>query len=198
MKNKEFNEITMEVTVSLDELEKILAENNFKKIQEYDMHDLYMFERNCDLNRNPLEVLSDALLIRNISVGDKSIKKLVYKWKEYNEKNEIVKQAKVSCGIDSIYDAEHILNMVNWIRLFEIKNHSIVYINDKTELVVQLVNDEHIYIEIEEYSEALNKQYESIEQMKNEFLSYKIPIKNNDFFVKKAEVELLKYLSNKK
>ena len=112
MKNKEFNEITMEVTISLEELEKKLTENNFKKIQEYDMHDFYMFERNCDLKRPPLEILSDALLIRNIKVGDKSTKKLVYKWKEYNEKNEIVKQSKVSCGIDSVYDAEHILNII--------------------------------------------------------------------------------------
>jgi len=198
MANKAFNEITVEVDVNLERLIEILKEHKFKKIQEYDMTDVYMFERKCDFNRNALEILSDALLIRNIRVADKTINELVYKWKDYNEKQEIIKQAKVSCKVESTNKIEHVLNMVGWISLFEIRNHSLVYVNEKTELVVQIVNDEHIYIEIEDYSETLNKHYSNIDEIKKEFLKYQIPIKNNDFFVKKAEVELLKYLENRK
>jgi len=71
----------------------------------------------------------------------------------------------------------------------EINDHIIIYANDITELAVQLVNN-HIYIEIEEYSRLHDKIYKNIDEIKKEFLKYNIPIKNNNYFVKKAEIEL--------
>ena len=66
----------------------------------------------------------------------------------------------------------------------------LVYATDKDEFVIQNVNNKHIYIEIEDKCHYANRFYNSIEEMKNVINDNLIPIKNNDFFVKKAEIEL--------
>jgi len=185
MKSKDFNEITVEVSGSLEDLQLILNKNGFKKIEEYDLKDVYMIDSKTDLKRLPKEILKDCLLIRSC-LDDV---KLLYKWKEYNDLGEITKQGKVSCKVETAEKAEHLLNMIGWVRLMEINDHIIIYANDITELAVQLVNN-HIYIEIEEYSRLHDKIYKNIDEIKKEFLKYNIPIKNNNYFVKKAEIEL--------
>ncbi len=74
--------------------------------------------------------------------------------------------------------------------LIRINDHTLVYATDKDEVVIQNVNDKHIYIEIEDECHYANRVYKSIEEMKAVIRDNSIPIKNNDFFVKKAEIEL--------
>ena len=66
----------------------------------------------------------------------------------------------------------------------------LVYATDKDELVIQNVNGKHIYIELEDKCNYANRFYNSIDEMKKVITDNNIPIKNNDFFVKKAEIEL--------
>ena len=66
----------------------------------------------------------------------------------------------------------------------------LVYATDKDELVIQNVNDKHIYIEIEDKCNYADRFYNSIDEMKEVIIRCSIPIKNNNYFVKKAEVEL--------
>ena len=66
----------------------------------------------------------------------------------------------------------------------------LVYANDKDELVIQEVNNKHIYIEIEDKCHYTKIVYNSIDEMKEVIKKYSIPIKNNNYFVKKAEIEL--------
>lgn len=66
----------------------------------------------------------------------------------------------------------------------------LVYATDKDELVIQNVNNKHIYIEIEDKCNYANKFYNSVDEMKSVIINNNIPIKNNNFFVKKAEIEL--------
>ena len=40
----------------------------------------------------------------------------------------------------------------------------------------------------------MKKKYDSIEEMKKVIVKYNIPIKNNDYFVKKALIELQKII----
>lgn len=48
----------------------------------------------------------------------------------------------------------------------EIHYHIIVYANESTELAVQLINNKHIYIEIEEKCNYVDKVFSDIEEMK--------------------------------
>jgi len=188
------NEITVEVDLSIEELKKKLKENNFVINEEYDVIDVYMV-KDEDVNDTCLEILKKCILIRNIITKKENIKRITYKYKEYNEKEEIIKQGKINCGIDSIDNAISLFEAIGYKKLIKINDHLIVYSNDNTELVVQLVNNKHIYIEMEENCEYIDKKYNDIEEMINDFNKYNIPIKNNNYFVKKAEIELIE--SNK-
>ena len=66
----------------------------------------------------------------------------------------------------------------------------LVYATDKDELLIQNVNNKHIYIEIEDKCHRINRIYNSIDEMKKVIIENNIPIKNKDFYVKKAEIEL--------
>lgn len=184
------NEITVEVDSTQEELEKILKENKFEMKQEYDIIDWYMIQKDVEIKNNYLDVLKKCLLIRNIITEEKNIKKITYKYKEYNQNEEIIKQGKVDCSINSIEEAKKLLEAIGYHKLIEIKNHSVVYANETTEFVVQYVNNKHIYIEIEDKCNYIDRYYKSIEEMKEDIDKYKIPIKNNNYFVKKAEIEL--------
>lgn len=114
----------------------------------------------------------------------KNIKLITYKYKEYNDKKDIIKQGKIDCGVISISDAKSLLELIGYKELIQIRDHLIVYVNDKTELAVQFINDKYIYIEIEEKSNYVSRKYDSIEEMIDNLKQYNIPIKSDNYFVK--------------
>lgn len=183
-------EITVEVDTSLNNLIDILNNNNFKIREEYDLIDIYMVKNDIKLDDNYLDILKNCVLIRHVIEKDKETKLITYKYKEYNDIGEILNQGKINCKIESIDSAYELLKQLGYNKLIHIKDHISVYSNDTCELCIQEVNNKHIYIEIEDECHYINKTYETIEEMKDEFDRYNIPIKNNNYFVKKAEIEL--------
>lgn len=184
------NEITVETVCSIQELNNLLEKLEFKVMEEYDVFDIYMLDKNYNNTENKLELLKHCILIRDIVGKDEEIKKITYKYKEYNEKEEIVKQGKSDCEILDIEEAKNLFEALNYEELIRINDHIIVYSNNIDELAVQVVNNKHIYIEIEEKCNYINKKYNSLDEMKNVVSKYKIPIKEENYFVKKAEIEL--------
>ena len=183
------NEITVEVDTDLDSLIKTLEKNGFKLKEEYDLNDIYMINKD-DKETEPLKMLNNCVLIRHIIEENKENKMLTYKYKEYNDKKEITKQAKVKVIIDDIANTKLLFEKLNFKELIRINDHMLVYASDKDELVIQNVNGKHIYIEIEDKCNYADRFYDSIEEMKDVIVNNEIPIKNNDFFVKKAEIEI--------
>lgn len=184
------NEITVETVCGLQELNNLLEKLEFKVMEEYDVFDIYMLDKNYNNTENKLELLKHCILIRDIVGKDEETKKITYKYKEYNEKEEIVKQGKSDCEILDIEEAKNLFEALNYEELIRINDHIIVYSNNIDELAVQVVNNKHIYIEIEEKCNYINKKYNSLDEMKNVVSKYKIPIKEENYFVKKAEIEL--------
>lgn len=184
------NEITVETVCSLQELNNLLEKLEFKVMEEYDVFDIYMLDKNYNNTENKLELLKHCILIRDIVGKDEETKKITYKYKEYNEKEEIVKQGKIDCEILDIEEAKKLFEALNYEELIRINDHIIIYSNNIDELAVQVVNNKHIYIEIEEKCNYINKKYNSLDEMKNVISKYKIPIKEENYFVKKAEIEL--------
>ena len=181
-------EITVEVDTSLEELIKILESNNYRLLESYDLDDIYMVNKSDKDIENYLELLNKCVLLRHLNeeLGEKNM--VVYKYKEYGDNEEITKQGKVKCFIDNLENAKLLFEKLNFIELITINNHSLVYSNGEDEMVIQLVNDKHIYIEIED--ENQNKTYNSIDEMKDVLNKLNIPIKGEDYFVKKALIEL--------
>ena len=183
------NEITVEVDTNLDNLIKILETNGFILKQEYDLNDIYMINKD-NKETDYLKILSNCVLIRNVITSEKNIKLLAYKYKEYNEKKEIIKQSKIEFKIEDIEKAKSLFESLNFKELISLYDHMYIYATDKDEIAIQVVNNKHIYIEIENKCGFIDKTYNSIDEMKEVIINNNIPIKNNDYFAKKAEIEL--------
>ena len=82
------------------------------------------------------------------------------------------------------------MKAINYKILFSIEDKCIVYANDKTELIVQLVNDKYTFIEMENKCEYIKREYKDVDEMINEIDSYKLPCIKDSYFVKKAEIIL--------
>ena len=183
------NEITVEVDTSLEELITILENNGFKLKEESDLNDIYLINKN-DKTGDYLSMLNKCVLIRNAIYDNKEKKTLLYKYKEYNDNKEITKQGKVEVKIDDIDSSKLLFEKLGFEELIRINDHMLVYASEKDELVVQYVNNKHVYIEIEDECYHINRTYNSIEEMKKVITDNSIPIKDNNYFAKKAEVEL--------
>lgn len=182
-------EITVEVDCTLEELIRIIENKGFKLKETYDLKDIYLINKN-EKRSDYLTMLSNCVLIRDIIEENKETKMLTYKYKKYNDKKEIIKQGKVNVKIDDIENSKLLFENLGFEELIRINDHMLVYATDKDEFVIQSVNNKHIYIEIEDKCNYANRFYNSVDEMKSVIINNNIPIKNNNFFVKKAEIEL--------
>ena len=183
------DEVTVEINTSLDNLIKILEQNNFELKEVYDINDIYLINRN-DKENDILSMLNKCVLIRDIIEEEKETKMLTYKYKEYNDNKEIIKNGKIKVNIDNVNSSKLLFEKLNFEELIKINDHMLIYANNTDEIAIQVVNNKHIYIEIEGRCNRIDRIYNSIEEMKGVITKYSIPIKNNDYFVKKAEIEL--------
>jgi len=187
------NEITVLIECSYDELDKILKKYNFYIKDKYRLEDIYMINKNINLqNENSLEILKNCVLVRYIP---NVLKMLVYKKKEYAKNGDIINQEKIECPIENIDKAIAFMESINYEKLLNIIDDCIIYVNEETELTVQLVNNKYIFIEMEQQTEYLEKNYETVDDLKKELNKYDLPYNKNNYFIKKAEL-ILKDIMN--
>ncbi len=184
------NEITVEVDCGFDDLKKILNKYDFKVEEEYEINDIYFISKDFKSNE-PLEILKNVVMVREIIEKDKVTNYITYKYKKFNDRGEIVKQGKVNCQVYSIESAKELLKSLNYKELIKINDRITVLSNGIDEMSLQSVNDKHLYIEIEEKCHYINKNYENLEELKKVITRYNIPIVGNDYFVKKAQIEMI-------
>ena len=109
---------------------------------------------------------------------------------EYDENGNITKQGKTNCKINSIEEAVNLFNALGYEKLININDHLLVYANKDDEFVIECVNNKHIYIEIEDKCNYIDKCYKSDEEMKDVINKYNLPLKQNNYYAKKALDEL--------
>ena len=181
-------EITVRVNVSYEKLKEELKQNNFIKKEEYIVNDSYLINSLINItDMKSLDILKKCVLVRDI-VG--ILKQLLYKYKKYDNNGNIIEQGKIKCPVTDINKAMEFMNAIGYEKLFNIYDKCIVFANDKTELVVQLVNDKYIFIEMESEPQYINRKYENVEELKDDICSYNLSIDKSNFFVKKAELIL--------
>lgn len=181
-------EITVRVNVSYEKLEEELKRNNFIKKEEYIVNDSYLINSSINItDMKSLDILKKCVLVRDI-VG--ILKQLLYKYKKYDSNGDIIEQGKIKCPVTDINKAMEFMNAIGYEKLFDIHDKCIVFTNDKTELVVQLVNDKYIFIEMESEPQYINRKYENVDELKDDMCSYNLSIDKSNFFVKKAELIL--------
>lgn len=180
---KLINEITIKVECSYDELKNILYEDGFKIVDEYTTIDKYMYKG--EYEKKILDILKKSIIIREL-VGIK--KELLYKYKEYDDNENIISQGKVECKVESIDSAIEFMRCIGYEDLIEIHDECVAFSNGHEELLVQLVNDKYIFIEVEEKGMYTDVSYDSLDDIIKFINSLNIPYEKNNYFQKKAEI----------
>ncbi|NLL01551.1 MAG: hypothetical protein GX265_00815 [Mollicutes bacterium] len=184
-------ELTISILESLEEVLKKLEDQGFEFVEKYYMRDYYMAHKSIDLTLDNYKILSKCLLIREI-VDDNPKKQLVYKNKTYAQDGKIISQNKFKTNIDSIDKVKQMLEIVDFITLFEVENNSYIYKKDNTEVVIQkITNPEGLYMEIEATEEELqDPNDENIKTILKEKLDNLGLKTTGEYEVKKAFIAL--------
>ena len=82
------------------------------------------------------------------------------------------------------------MEYIHYQKLFDISDHCIVYERDNIQICVQLVNQKYIFIELE------GKEDANIGDMKRILNSLDLPIRKDNYFVKKALLVLDDVMQN--
>lgn len=192
------NEITVRLKCSIEEICKILKEKKFNLVEKYLLDDTYFIPKTTDVGiLSVREILSKAILLRNIEeIYENNIinknTKITFKKKNYAKNGDILNQEKVDCEIKSTEDGKKFIESIGYKNLMKIKERGLIFKNGEFEIQVKdIINgDKLIEVEIIENNEKFN----TIEKLKNEINKLNIPFYKDNYFVKKAEIELKKIL----
>lgn len=195
MNLKQNNEITVKIKVKLDEFYKIVEKKGFKIIDKFSMNDTYFVPETLNLDKTSTrDILSKAVLVRDIreNFSNKVIKKITFKIKNFDDKGNILNQEAVNCDILEIEDAKNLLKAIGYKELMCIKEKDIVYEKDGLQLAIKNIENGDKLIEVETED---NKDFDTIEKLIHKINEIDIPIYTDNYFVKKAEIELDKILN---
>ena len=187
---KQENEITIRILCSKEKLIKHLEEKGLKKGRKFRLDDHYLIPKTLKIEELTVrEILSKAVIIRNIDNNGKKINKITFKNKNINEKGEIVSQTATSCEVLDYTEAIRLFEELGYYEIMNIIEDDIIYYNDNIELAIKDVYNGDLLIETE-----TNKNITTIEELKKVIARLEIPFEKENYFVKKAEERLRRIL----
>jgi hypothetical protein len=190
---KQENEITIRILCSKEELIKHLEEKGLKKGRRFRLNDHYLIPKTLKLEELTIrEILSKAVIVRNIDNDGKIVNKITFKNKNINEKGEIVSQTATTCEIFDYTEGIRLFEELGYYEIMNIIEDDIIYYNDNIELAIKDVYNGDLLIETE-----TNNNIKTIEELKEIIERLEIPFEKENYFVKKAEETLDKILKEK-
>ena len=194
MSLKENNEITLKIKCELNEFYEIMKKKGFKVIDKFRLDDTYFIPKDLKLNKTNIRyILSKAVLVRDITdeISDEKTKLITFKIKEFDENGKILNQESVNCKIYDIEDAKKLLKAIGYKEIMNIIEDDVVYEKEGFEIAVKDIKNGDKLIEIETTD---NDELNTIEKLIKKVNELEIPIYTDNYFVKKAEVELEKII----
>lgn len=183
------NEITVKINGSLENLHKILEEKGLKITNKFSIDDTYFVPEALNLEQmKTREILSKAILVRKF-IGKRTTQKITFKIKKFAENGNILSQEVVNCDVLEIEDAKQLLKAIGYREIMNIKEEDKEYEKDGFQLTVKDIKNGDNLIEVE-----TNNSYDTIEKLIQKINELEIPIYKDNYFVKKAEIELDKLL----
>lgn len=192
MSLKENNEITLKIKCELNEFYEIMKKKGFKVIDKFRLDDTYFIPKDLKLNKTNIRyILSKAVLVRDITdeISDEKTKLITFKIKEFDENGKILNQESVNCKIYDIEDAKKLLKAIGYKEIMNIIEDDVVYEKEGFEIAIKDIKNGDKLIEIETTD---NDELDTIEKLIKKVNELEIPIYTDNYFVKKAEVELEK------
>lgn len=189
------NEITLKIKCDLKEFYKKLENQNFVIENKFLLDDTYFIPENLDIkNMSSREILSKAVLLRNLEeyMPNKKIYKLTFKKKEIDENGNILNQVNTSCEVVNLEKARAFIEAIGYKKLMRIIENDVVYVKDRLGIAVKDIENGENLIEVEIVDEDENLN--TIEKLIKKLDEYDLPLYKDNYFVKKAEIELEKIL----
>lgn len=188
------NEITVRVKGDLKSFYKTIEEKGFKVEDKFKLDDSFFVLENLDLeNMTTREILANAVIVRIVERdGGRLVKNITYKRKVFDEDGNILSQSKVECDVLDVEDAKRLLSAMGYKEIMRIKESDIAFEKDGFSFAVKDIENGAKLIEAE--ADLKVEEMNSLEKIKAMFDKYEIPIYKDDYFVKKAEIELNKFL----
>ena len=195
MKKKENNEVTVKIKGDIQTVCKNLESKDFRIVDEFTLNDTYFIPKDLKIEKmTEREILAKAILIRNIrrKNPDRIVKVLTFKKKEIDENGNILSQEKAEVGVEDLEDAKKFLSVIGYKEIIRIKEKDITYERDGFKVSLKDIENGDKLIETDIVLE--NDRLNTVEKLNKKFEEYEIPIYTDNYFVKKAEVELKKVL----
>lgn len=189
------NEITVRLKCNIKEMCNLLEDKNFQLIEKFILDDTYFTPKELDFkNMSYRDILSKAILLRNITefIPERKVVTLTFKSKQIDDNGNILEQNKVDCEIINAEAGKAFIEAIGYKELMNIKENDIVYGKDGLHIAIKDIENGDKLIEVETVDG--NVELNTINKLKEKLNELQIPIDTNDYFVKKAEIELKKIL----
>ena len=189
------NEITVKIKGDINNFYQVLKEKGFEKTETFTMEDTFFIPKDLKINEMTVrEILSKAVLAREVKRDnpERLERLLVFKKKDIDENGIILSQSKIECEVTKLEDAKKFMNSIEYKEIMNIKESDSIYKKDNFAIAVKEIENGDNLIEIE--TEPDDEELDTIEKLISRIKKYEIPIYTDDYFVKKAEVELKKVL----
>ena len=161
----------IEITVRLDEnmqnAIRKLEKQGFKKIRESEIDDIYMTSKLKELNKDNIQtILKKSVLLRNLKLENKEIKKITYKNKEIDKNGDIISEQKINLDCSDLEKAKDLFEHLEFEELIRVKYKVMVYNKDKVEYAFQDVKNLGVLIEYENMNDFEGKSLDEINTVK--------------------------------
>ena len=161
----------IEITVRLDEnmqnAIKKLEKQGFKKNRESEIDDIYMTSKLKELNKDNIQtILKKSVLLRNLKLENKEIKKITYKSKEIDKNGDIISEQKINLDCSDLEKAKDLFEHLEFKELIRVKYKVTVYSKDKVEYAFQDVKNLGVLIEYENMNDFEGKSLDEINTVK--------------------------------
>ena len=139
-----------------------------------------------------LQEMYNILQNKGFKITDKYNLEDTYYIKNIESDGTITNQCKKDCQIYDMGQGKAFLTDLGYKNIMTIKEKAIVYEKDELKLAIKEIENGDNLIEIE--TEKDNPELNSIDKLKEKISELQIPVDTNDYFIKKAEIELKKFL----
>ncbi len=192
MEKKNSNEITVKIKGDINEFYSDIKNKGFKNIDHFNLDDTYFIPKDLKLeNMTTREILSKAVLIRQVTYDYKIVKLITFKKKEFDDKGNILNQQNIECNILDLNEAKKLLDAMGYKEIMRIVENDLVFRKDDVQFAVKdIVNGDKL-IEMEL---GFNESFDTLKQIEEKLKELDLPVYTDNFFVKKAEIELDKIL----
>ena len=190
----EGNEITVKIKGNIEDLHELLKRRGYKIEKEFYIDDSYFVPINLKIKEMKVrDILAKAVIVRQFDYKDKVNKTITFKKKIIDKNGDIINQETIDCDIIDIDSAKELLNAIEYKEIMNIKEKDIVYKKGKIKFAIKdIVNGEKL-IEIETRDTI---GLRNIQELKQTISEMNIPIETDDYFIKKAEIELRKVMED--